>query len=154
MHIHIEHARPDQAGLLAAIQRRAFVEDLDRYGDDPSCPANELPEKIGAKIETSFYFTIQLGDKIIGGAHVHPVSPGRFRLRRIYLDPDCQNRGYGTEIMGLLESKFPEALVWELDTPHRNYRNQHFYEKLGYRKVGENRISDKLILFDYVKGDG
>lgn len=153
MNIRIERARPEQAELLAAIQKKAFAEDLVRYWDDPSCPAHEPIEKLRAKIDASLYFSIWLEDALIGGAHVHPVSPGRHRLRRIYIDPDCQNRGCGTAVMILLEKEFPDARVWELDTPHRNYRNQHFYEKLGYQRVGENRLSNTLILFEYVKGE-
>ena len=53
--------------------------------------------------------------------------------------------------MQLIESEFPEAMEWSLDTPHLNGKNHHFYEKLGYIKVGEHDITEKLRLIDYVK---
>ncbi|POF46267.1 GNAT family N-acetyltransferase, partial [Staphylococcus pseudintermedius] len=36
-------------------------------------------------------------------------------------------------------------------TPHKSFRNHHFYESLGFKKYGEAILSDKLTLFKYVK---
>jgi hypothetical protein len=38
--------------------------------------------------------------------------------------------------MEYVHRTFP-AKHWVLDTPEWHTRNHHFYEKLGYRKVGE-----------------
>jgi len=54
-------------------------------------------------------------------------------------------------VMQLIENEFPSAIEWHLDTPHLNTRTHHFYEKLGYEKIGEHQVSEKLILFDYMK---
>lgn len=36
-------------------------------------------------------------------------------------------------------------------TPYLNKRNHHFYEKLGYIKIGEVQVTEKLQLFKYEK---
>lgn len=53
--------------------------------------------------------------------------------------------------MQLIEVEFPRAVQWSLDTPYLNIKNHHFYEKLGYIKVGEHEITEKLRLIDYIK---
>jgi hypothetical protein len=35
-----------------------------------------------------------------------------------------------------MERAFPEARRWTLGTPLWNLRTQHFYEKVGYVKIG------------------
>ena len=38
--------------------------------------------------------------------------------------------------MAFMESAFPEARRWTLGTPLWNLRTQHFYEKVGYVRIG------------------
>lgn len=151
MPIRIARTRPEEAETLWQIQRRAFFEDIERYHEVEACPASESLERLRAKIEQYFYFTLFDEDTIIGGAAVCKRGETRYRLNRIYIDPGCQNRGYGTAALHLIEAEFPDARHWELDTPHLAFRNHHLYEKLGYQKVEEKRLSDFLILFEYEK---
>ncbi|MEH7464886.1 GNAT family N-acetyltransferase, partial [Bacillus thuringiensis] len=51
--------------------------------------------------------------------------------------------------MNLIHQEFPEAEKWSLDTPEDNIRNHRFYEKCGYKVVGEHQINEKFILLDY-----
>ncbi len=50
-----------------------------------------------------------------------------------------------------IEQDNPDAESWELVTPFDRYRNHHFYQKMGYKKIGEYIHSDKLILFNFKK---
>ena len=51
--------------------------------------------------------------------------------------------GIGTNAMKFLEMEFPDAKKWTLETPHLSYRNHHFYEKMGFTKVGETEPDPK-----------
>ena len=51
--------------------------------------------------------------------------------------------------MNLIQKEFPDAVKWSLDTPKDNVRNHHFYEKCGYKVVGEHQVNDQLILLYY-----
>jgi hypothetical protein len=51
----------------------------------------------------------------------------------------------------VLERAAAAGAAWRLITPAGSARNRHFYEKLGYRKVGEHRRSDRLTLIEYEK---
>ena len=124
---------------------------LKKYEDAETSPVNEPIERLQWKINHYEHFTIWHEQQIIGGIDIRKLENEHYRLNRIFLANAYQNKGLGTKIMQLIENEFPNARSWSLDTPHLNMRNQHFYEKHGYEKVGEHIISDKLILFDYVK---
>ncbi len=51
--------------------------------------------------------------------------------------------------MRFIEATYPAAR-WSLNTPVWAIRNQHFYEKLGYRK-GEEFIANDIRLVEYEK---
>ncbi|MCL9777185.1 hypothetical protein [Vibrio methylphosphonaticus] len=55
--------------------------------------------------------------------------------------------------MELIENEYSHVPVWNLVTPYKAYRNHHFYEKLGYRKVGEVQPNpdNDFKVFEYQK---
>nr|MCU0480744.1 GNAT family N-acetyltransferase [Anaerolineae bacterium] len=67
-----------------------------------------------------------------------------------HIDPPYHGKGIGTLAMQFIETMHP-ATKWSLDTPIYATRNQHFYEKLGYIKVGETIEAGGLVLFSYEK---
>ncbi|MGE5652943.1 MAG: GNAT family N-acetyltransferase [Bacillota bacterium] len=147
----IRRAQLDDAERLLPIQQRAFQGDLERYRDYETNPANEPLAKMQRKIASFAYYAIMIDDQIVGGVEVRDRGEGHYYLGRIYLDPRCQNAGTGIQVMQLIEADFPDARIWTLDTPHLALRNHHFYEKLGYQKVGQTVHSEWLTLFDYRK---
>jgi ribosomal protein S18 acetylase RimI-like enzyme len=79
-------------------------------------------------------------------------EPGRYHLGNIMILPRYQGLGIGQEALSLLESRYPDAKTWELDTLLQETRNLHFYEKLGYRRIGEPRVvNERLSLVEYKK---
>ena len=151
MLISIKRTKLNEAEELWKIQKRSFEEDLAKYKDKTN-PGNESLERLKQKIEKSLYFTIYHDDIIIGGVEVRQRSDTHYRLNRIYIEPSFQNKGFGFQTIKLVEKQFPKALVWDLDTPHLSYKNHHLYEKLGYKRVGEQKVSDSLTLVEYLKG--
>ncbi|OZV10646.1 hypothetical protein CIW83_19170 [Tissierella sp. P1] len=151
MEIKIQRTRINEAEILLDIQKKAFKEDLEKYEDYDTSPATEPIEKLIRKINNSFHYTVFLDDIIIGGIEVRKLSDTQFYLNRLYLSPKYQNKGIGAKLMEFIESEFSEALEWTLSTPYMNYRNHYFYEKFGYEKISEHTITEKLILFDYIK---
>lgn len=151
MKIKIQRTTINEAEVLLDIQREAFKEDLDKYQDYDTSPATEAIEKLMRKINNSFHYTVFQENTIIGGIEVRKLSETQFYLNRVYLSPNYQNKGIGAKLMGFVENEFPEASEWTLSTPYMNYRNHYFYEKFGYKKISEHIITEKLILFDYIK---
>ncbi|MCY9549444.1 GNAT family N-acetyltransferase [Lysinibacillus xylanilyticus] len=151
MSIVIKRTNETEAPILLEIQKEAFEDDLRKYEDHDTSPVNEPIERLLRKIELFIHYTIWHNNVIIGGIDVRDLKDNKYRLNRLFISKKYQNKGLGSQIMKLVEKEFPSAVEWVLDTPHLNIRNHHFYEKLGYKKIGQHQINEKLVLFDYTK---
>ncbi|WP_339216804.1 GNAT family N-acetyltransferase [Ornithinibacillus sp. FSL M8-0202] len=151
MDLIIKKTKITEAKRLLEIQKEAFREDLEKYQDYETSPVNEKIDRLLSKITHFHHYTIWLNGEIIGGIDIRDLGKGKYRLNRIFIANQHQNKGLGSEIMQLIEAEYPNALEWSLDTPHLNIRNHYFYEKLGFVKIGENKVTDKLILYVYKK---
>ncbi|MFX0069225.1 MAG: GNAT family N-acetyltransferase [Promethearchaeota archaeon] len=128
---------------LTAVMTRSFDDDTQRF--------QGKPEGGPEGYNTGDFFRqfmgpgrscykIILGNTLIGAFIVFQDCPekGSNILGTIFLDPDYQNYGIGTKVMEYIHDSFP-AKRWVLDTPEWHTRNHHFYEKLGYHKIGERK---------------
>ncbi|MGE8204521.1 GNAT family N-acetyltransferase [Heyndrickxia sp. NPDC080065] len=151
MNVKILRSKKQDADELFAIQKEAFKSDFEKYHDYQTSPYTESYEEFMWRLRHSFHFTIYEGDKIVGGMNIMKISNTHYRIHQVFLKPSCQNKGFGSEIMKQVEDSFKAAKKWSLNTPKDNARNRHFYEKLGYKKIDEHKINDKLTLIEYVK---
>ena len=129
----------------------AFSDDLHMYGFGPT--GYDDYDKELENIEQYPTYKIVLDGKIIGGLTC--CNAGEYYwLGGIYIAKEYQNRGIGAKAISFLEKEFPDAKCWRLHTPHKNYRNHHFYEKMGYKKIGETEPreeKDGFFLYEYEK---
>lgn len=82
------------------------------------------------------------------------MGDGLYWLGGIYIEKASQNKGIGAKAISFIEGEFSQAKRWRLHTPYKNYRNHHFYEKMGYRKIGETTPKEDkggFYLFEYEK---
>ncbi|MBE5960472.1 MAG: GNAT family N-acetyltransferase [Lachnospiraceae bacterium] len=133
------------------VKMDAFSDDIITYGFGPSGYDNYEKEK-----ENILHFPtykIVLDGHIIGG--VTCCDKGDyFWLGGIYIEKKYQNLGIGAKAIAFIENEFPQAKCWRLHTPYKNFRNHHFYEKMGYQKIGEtlpNENKGGFYLFEYEK---
>ena len=54
----------------------------------------------------------------------------------LFVDPEYHNRGIATQAFDQLWDEYPDAERWKVGTPAWNTRTNHFYQKLGFFKVG------------------
>jgi GNAT superfamily N-acetyltransferase len=130
-------ASPEDAEALTAVQTRTFDDDsrkhgLGERGGPPGYDSVFWQIQIMRK---SRYYKILADGKIIGGLIVFKMGKGHYELGRIYIDTDHQNQGIGAQALAFIERTFP-ARRWTLETPSWAKRNQHFYEKHGYIRIG------------------
>lgn len=151
MEVSIKKTKLDEIEELVAIQKEVFTEDYAIYEDHDSTPVNETTEKLIENIKRFFHYTIWLDNYIIGAIDIRPLDDKRLRLSKLFLRTEYQNKGLGSKIIQLMESEFPLIRDWSLYTPYLNKRNHHFYEKLGYIKISEVQVTEKLLLFKYEK---
>ncbi len=126
--------------VLARVSGRAFDNDVNYGAPGTGGPPGYKSDMWQIRMMARGYYykiiLVEAGDLIIGGFIVFQNSYGDCELGRIFLDPEYQNQGFGTQTMAYMESVFPEARRWTLGTPLWNRRTQHFYEKAGYVRIG------------------
>ncbi len=151
MQITFEPASDADAEALVQIQIAAFHHDSVLY---PTValggpPGYDSVEQMRTNIAQHPCYKMLYGGRPIGVMVIVDQAEEHTHLDVIAIDPSYHNRGFGTLAMQFLEQAHP-ARRYTLDTPSWAVRNQHFYEKLGYVKVGETAYPD-ITLFAYEK---
>jgi GNAT superfamily N-acetyltransferase len=105
------------------------------FGEDPAIDS-DLADPAGAY--DAVWIVVEDGH-VAGSAALRTVSPGVAELKRMYLAPALRGRGLGGALLG-------EALSWArgrgvrrvvLDTADGMSAAQRFYERAGFRRVGD-----------------
>ena len=145
--IQFRKAKPSDAEALARASERAFHSDIhcgaSGIGGPPGYDSAAWQTKI---MRVGDYYTILADQRIVGGIIVFRKKTREYELGRIFVDPDVQNQGIGTEAFAFLWKTYPLAKRWTLGTPAWNRRTRHFYKKVGFVEVGEDRHGG--ILFE------
>ncbi len=151
MQITFGRAAPADVETLVKAQIAAFHHDSVLYPVELGGPPGyDSMERTLANVQQSEYHTIVCDGQIVGGIIAYDEGEGHVHLDLIYIVPEHQGFGIGSQAMQYLDQTYPHATRWTLDTPSWAVRNQHFYEKFGYVKVGENYIeADAILLFAY-----
>ncbi|MEG0295838.1 MAG: GNAT family N-acetyltransferase [Clostridium sp.] len=137
--------------ILIDVAIKAFQEDKIKYGVIP--PEIDTIEWHVANMVNGMYYKIVLNDNIVGAINLYDLGNNSVRIGSIFIDPEYQNQGIGTEAMKFIENKYPNTRKWSLDTPYQNYRNHYFYEKHGYVKVDEIKPTRGIDfrVYEYLK---
>ena len=91
------------------------------------------------------YYKILADGRIIGGLVLLLKGYRYYELTRIFIHPDFQNQGIGTRAFEFIWSEYPDVERWTLDTPTWNRRTRHFYRKVGFEEVGQDRRGTVLF---------
>jgi ribosomal protein S18 acetylase RimI-like enzyme len=151
MNVDFERATPADAADIVNVQIAAFHDDARLYPGVQvgGPPGYDSVEEMLAKIDRGECHKVLLDGEIIGGITVIDQGAGHFHVDVLAIDPSHHNKGFGTKAMQFIEQSFP-ATVWTLDTPSFATRNQHFYERLGFIRVGET-VFPGITLIHYEK---
>jgi ribosomal protein S18 acetylase RimI-like enzyme len=150
MSITFQRATTADAEALVVAQIAAFHDDTRLYGVEIGGPLGyDSMDVMLRKIAEDETYKIVSDGQIIGVITLFPKGEGHYHLDVIAVHPDYHNRGIGSQAMSFIESTYP-ATKWTLDTPQYAVRNQHFYEKFGYVKVGIEEYPD-ITLIAYEK---
>jgi GNAT superfamily N-acetyltransferase len=151
MQVTFERADVADAPTLVAVQIAAFHYDSVLYPDVElgGPPGYDSADAMRQKIQDDVCYTIMHAGEIIGWIVIVDQGAEQMHLDLIFIDPAYHSRGIGTRALAFIEQAHP-AHLWTLDTPTWALRNQHFYEKLGYVRVGEHALPD-ITLIAYEK---
>jgi GNAT superfamily N-acetyltransferase len=151
MQLRFEQATTADAAELVQIQIAAFHHDSVLYPQvAPGGPSGyDSIERMRTQIAQHPCYRLIYGEQTIGLMIIFDQGEEHIHLDVIAIEPRYHNCGFGTLAMKFLEQAHP-ATRYTLDTPTWALRNQHFYEKLGYVKIGEVAYAE-ISLFAYEK---
>lgn len=153
--ISLRKANLSDAAELFAMQKKVFQPVYEKYQDHDTSPVFQSFERFIERLKTGDYYKIFEDDLLVGSVHVYPKSPGIMRLHMINILQQFQGKGIAQEVMNRLESIYPEAENWELDTIKQERRNCYLYEKIGYIQTGDEwKVNEKMTLVHYKKSIG
>ena len=137
--IEFRKAKASDAEALAQACERAFHSDIHcgapGIGGPPGYNSAAWQKKT---MRFADYYTILADGRIVGGIIVFRKETRQYELGRIFVDPDVQNQGIGTQAFAFLWETYPLAKRWTLGTPAWNRRTRHFYKKVGFVEIGED----------------
>lgn len=144
--LHLEKVKIEDAANIIEVRRFAYTDEDIRFGEGKG----EYLKYIGDVNFVSWcmskypLYKIMLDETIIGTFwldHETDNRPNHFELQDFCILPECQNEGYGRKTMELMEKLYPSVEIWSLSTLLCSVRNQHLYEKMGYKKIGQTEGS-------------
>lgn len=148
----LKKAELEEADELYELQRKVFTPMLRKYEDYEISPATQAKEKFLKRFEKGDYYKILYSGSLAGSVFVYEKEPGIMKFHIINILDEYQNMGIGQEVMKRLESMYPQADSWELETILSEERNCYLYEKMGYIRTEEEKVvNEKMILIGYKK---
>jgi Acetyltransferases len=147
MKIEFERAIVGDAEALIEVKNKSFYADYIKYGE---CPGyNNTVESMTYIILERACYKIICDDILVGNITARNNPDGSCYVGCLCIIPEYENRGIGQMALRFIESQFPDASVWTLETPADKKRNHYFYQKAGYRIVKEfTEDNVKLVLFE------
>ncbi|MFW9787595.1 MAG: GNAT family N-acetyltransferase [Candidatus Thorarchaeota archaeon] len=140
--IEVVSATPDDAEVLADISKRAFDSDIDvgapSEGGPPGYDDVEVHRRDTLRGQVD-YVKVLYNGKIVGGMRVIKMGPTHYEIFGVFIDPDYHRRRIGRKSFETVQSMYPDAKRWTLDTPDWNIRTKNFYEKIGFVQYGVMR---------------
>ncbi len=151
--IYIEKAKIGDAEKIVEVKRLAYTDEDIRFGGGRGDYLKYIGDVdfISWCMNRYLLYKIMLGGIIVGTFWLDHETDDRldhFELQDFCIIPEYQNKGYGAKAMELMEKLHQNIIIWSLGTATFSIRNQHLYERMGYKKVGqteENVIYEKII---------
>ena len=139
---------------LTKIMKDAFDEDTRMHTDLKEDGPNgyddgRLLEKL-LDLKNARSCVINDDGQMIGGYTVR-INQDVSILEMLFIDPIYSSKGLGQQIWHDIEQCYPEVITWMLETPAYSKRNHHFYEKCGFKQMGERRYTHDSVSFVYIK---
>jgi GNAT superfamily N-acetyltransferase len=126
--IALRRARPADAGAAAEVWLRS------RHAAVPVVPAPvHTDEEVRHWFETVVLPTRETWLAVADGAAVAVLVLDGDEVDQLYVDPDWQRRGVGSELLRLAQVQRPGGLA--LWTFQSNHPARRFYERYGFRAV-------------------
>ncbi|MBR3142873.1 MAG: GNAT family N-acetyltransferase [Clostridiales bacterium] len=139
----ISKAQYNDLQEILNLQYLAYQSEAALFGNKDIPPLKETLEELIEEFNNGLILKMMSEGKIIGSVRAHEEG-GTAYIGKLMVHPDHRCRGYGSRLLGEIESCFP-GMRYELFTSTRSEDNIRLYQKLGYEIFDRKEISEELV---------
>lgn len=137
MNIQFKELKEENINELTPIMKAAFDYDtkihLGKECGGPSGYDDGTFLRKWALDENATSLCIYEDNSLIGAVILWINSNNENYLGNIFIDINYENKGIGTKVWELIEKLYPDATIWNTETPIFSRRNHNFYvNKCGF----------------------
>jgi len=141
----ITHAQLTDAPEILNLQRLAYQSEAALNDDYTIPPLMQTLPELEADFQRQIYLKATRDGTLVGAARGYEQN-GTCYIGRLMVQPECQNRGIGTQLLCAIEARFNTVQRYELFTSERSTRNLYLYQKLGYHIFRTEQLSAKVTI--------
>ena len=152
--VRLQRATLEDCVDIHHMQAEAFRALLTKYQDHRRNPGAKPLARIVERMkqDCTHYYLILVDNHSAGAVRVVRLHDAAYRIAPMFILPSHQGNGYAQQALSVLESIYPKATHWELDTIKEEEKLCYLYEKMGYQKTGEIVwIQEEMALVFYIK---
>src|SRR5699024_1085351 len=150
--VDIRRAGPEDAGELCTLQRAAFVDEAQDFGDPFILSLTEGQDERVTEILTDEH-TLALvavnGHRIVGSVRARVVDSSAV-LTRLAVAPDLRRRGIARVLLERVEEALrvwrPHLTTLSLSAGSQDNGQLRQYRELGYTEASRERIAEHLVM--------
>ena len=143
----ITNAKFEDLSKILELQKLSYLSEAEIYNNYSIQPLLQTLDELEKEFEkTTILKLLDDNNEIIGSIRSYEEN-NRVYIGKLIVNPDCQNRGFGTKLLYAIEEIFPNK-TYELFTGSKSEKNLYLYKKLGYKEFEREMVADNLeIIF-------
>ena len=141
----IRVASPADAEAILALQKLAYQSEAKLYSDWTLAPLTQSIDSLLRDFTDSVVLKANSGDRIVGSVRAR-LDGDTCAIARLFVHPELQRQGIGSELLRSIEARFKDAARCELFTGSRSEGNIRLYQRHGYAIARTQTVSPTLSL--------
>ena len=151
----VTEAEREDVGELWAVQRAAYVDEAQIYGDPFVLPLTESRGQLLRAVDGgAVLLKAVCGGRIVGGARGKAVGSAA-TVARLFVAPDRRREGIGSALLAAMERRLlaadPPPAAITLSTGHGGRAVPELLRAAGYRQTHREALHEHLTLLHFRK---
>ncbi|NLY89483.1 MAG: GNAT family N-acetyltransferase [Firmicutes bacterium] len=144
--MNIEKAEVKDLEEILSLQKLAYISEAEICNDYSIPPLVQTLESLREDYENKLILKAVINGKIVGSVRAYE-NEGTCHIGRLFVHPEYQNKGIGTQLIKCIEEKFKASKRFELFTSKKSVKNIYLYNKLGYKNFREEQDNEIAMVY-------
>ena len=146
----IAQAEKSDLQTILDLQYLSYQREAQSVNDFSIQPLTQTYAEMEQEYATCVFLKAQDEDgTILGSVRAHTDNDTTF-VGKLFVHPEKQGQRIGEQLLLAIEQRCP-ATRYELFTRNKNTRSVRLYERIGYVKFKEQRVSERLTFAFFEK---